>query len=158
MASVCWSLQCLISALTQGARVVSCSGSLVQSCCGEGGALQTEITGLCGELSPCSGHTGFAPLTGVCSPRLHCSGSRLLCMERALHGVRFQFLGTPLKRGLGWACVLCLPRPSSSGCQELDGRTLPGCRAPYPLHCPSLSFRAGQSGACSLCLFSGAGL
>ena len=55
--------------------MVSCLGSLVQSCCGEGGALQTNVTGVCGEHSQCSGHTGFAPLTGVCFPRLHCAGS-----------------------------------------------------------------------------------
>ena len=47
--------------------MVSCSGSLVQSCCGEGGALQTDIA-VRGEPSPCSGHTGFTPLTGVCFP------------------------------------------------------------------------------------------
>ena len=69
--------------------MVSCLGSLVQSRCGEGGALQTDLTGLCGEHSQCSGHTGFAPLMGVCSPRLYCSGSRLLSRERALRGVDF---------------------------------------------------------------------
>ena len=77
----------------------------------------------------------------VCFPHLHCSGSRLLYRERALSCVRFQFSGSPQKRGLCWACVLCLPR-SSSGRQELDGRTLPGCGAPNPLRGPSLSFRA----------------
>ena len=50
------------------------------------------------------------------------------------------------------------PNPSSSGSQELDGCTLPGCSAPSPLRGPSLSFHARQSGACTLCLFSGAGL
>ena len=44
--------------------MVSCLGSLVQSCCGEGGALQTNVTGMCGEHSQCSGHTGFAPAHG----------------------------------------------------------------------------------------------
>ena len=34
------------------------------------------------------------------------------------------------------------PGPSSSGTQDLDGRTLPGCSAPSPLHGPSLSFHA----------------
>ena len=131
--------------------MVSCSGSLVQSCCGEGGALQADIA-VCGEPSQRSGHTGFARLTGVCSPRLRCSGSRLLCRERALRCVRFQFSGTSQKRGLGWASVLYLPRPSSSGSQGLDGRPLPGCGAPSPLRGPSLSFQ------CALCLFSGAGL
>ena len=33
-------------------------GSLVQSCCGEGGTLQTNNTGVC---SQCLSHTGFAP-------------------------------------------------------------------------------------------------
>ena len=54
---------------------------------------------------------GLPPLTGVCFPCLHCSGSRLLYRERALSWVRFQFSGTPQKRGLGWACILCLPQP-----------------------------------------------
>ena len=82
------------------------------------------------------------PCSRVCvlSP-LHCSGSRLLYMEPALHCTRFQFSGSPQKGGLCCACVLCLPQPSSSGSQELDGRTLPGCRAPSPLCGPSLSFR-----------------
>ena len=48
--------------------MVSCLGSFVQSCCGEGGALQTGIT-VCGEHSQCSSHTGFAPAHGyVVSP------------------------------------------------------------------------------------------
>ena len=42
--------------------------SLVQSCCGEGGALPTDIA-VCGEHSPCSGHTGSAPVQGcLCFP------------------------------------------------------------------------------------------
>ena len=55
--------------------------------------------------------------------------------------------------------VFCaFPDPSSSGHQELEERTLPGCGTPSPLHGPSLSFSADQLGACALCLFSGAGL
>ena len=42
-------------------------GSLVQSCCGEGGTLQTNISGVCGECSQCLGHTGFAPAHGMCA-------------------------------------------------------------------------------------------
>ena len=42
-------------------------GSLVQSCYGGGGTLQTNITGVCGECSQCLGHTGFAPAHGVCA-------------------------------------------------------------------------------------------
>ena len=123
--------------------MVSCSGSLVPSRCGEGGALQTGVAGVCGAHSQCSGHTGFAPARGVCFPCLPCSGSRLLSVLRAPSCVRFQFSGTPQKCSLSWARVLCLPRPSSSGSQELDGRSLPGCSASYPLLGPSLSFPRG---------------
>ena len=91
----------------------------------------------------------------VCLPLtahvLHCSGSRLLYMEPALSCVRFQFWGTPKKRRLGWACVLCLPRPSSSGSKELDGRALPRSSAPSPLRGPSLSFRVRWLGAPCVC-------
>ena len=152
LTSVCRSLQCLISALTQ-AEVVSCLGSLVQSCCEEGGALQTNVTGVCAEHSQCSGHTGFAPAHAwrVCFPRLHCSGSRLLYMEWALSCLQFQFSGTLQKRRLGWACVLCLPWPSSSGSHELDECTLPRYRAPYPLRSPSLNFHTRLLGAPCVC-------
>ena len=120
-----WSLQCLISALTQAGGDGLLFRLLVPSRCGEG---------------------------GCCFPRLLCSGSRLLYMERALRCVWFQFLGIPQKRGLGCTCVLCLPRPSGSGSQELDRRTLPGCGVPSPLRVPSPSPRPRRSGACALCL------
>ena len=73
-----------ISALTQaggGDLLLRFAGS-VQSCCGEGGALQTDISGLCGEQSHCSRRTGFAPAHGcVLSP------STLLRLPAALYGV-----------------------------------------------------------------------
>ena len=127
------------------AEVVSCSGSLVQSRCGDRGVLHTDIA-VCGEPSQCSGHTGFAPLSGrVCFPRPHCSGSRLPYMEQALSCVRFQFSGTPQKHRLGCACILCLPCPSSSGSQELDERALPGAVRLLPSTVPaSVSSLAGQ--------------
>ena len=46
--------------------MVTYLGSLVQLCCGEGGTLQTNISGMCGECLHCLGHTGFAPASGVC--------------------------------------------------------------------------------------------
>ena len=54
------SLQCLISTLAQagGGDLSFRFASSVQSCYGEGGALQTDIA-VCGLHSPCSGHTGF---------------------------------------------------------------------------------------------------
>ena len=145
--------------------MVSHSGSLVHSCCREGGALQADIA-VCGEHSQCSGHSGFAPLTAVCSPRLRCSGSQLLYMERALRCMRFQFSGLPQKRGLACACVLCLPRPSSSGSQELDGRTLPVRCAfsppppqpqfpPAPVRCMHLVFSRDPPSGCRPSRISG---
>ena len=69
--------------------MVSCLGLLVQLCCREGGALQTNITGVCVEDPQCSGHTGFAPACSVCFPSLHCSVSRLLSRGWALSCVHF---------------------------------------------------------------------
>ena len=47
--------------------MVTYLGSLVQLCSGEGGTLQTNITGMCGECSQCLGRTGFAPAHGICA-------------------------------------------------------------------------------------------
>ena len=44
--------------------MVTYLGSLIQWCCGDGGALQTNIPGVC---SQCPGRTGFAPAHGVCA-------------------------------------------------------------------------------------------
>ena len=73
-------------------------------------------------------------------PRLHCSGPRLLCsgtkagpVLRALprsEPLRFRFSGTPQRRRLGWACILCTPqvRAAQAPC---------ACRA----HCPRWAVR-----------------
>ena len=67
--SVCWSLQCLISTLTQkGWWWTLFLGSLVQSCCGEGGTLQTNNTGVCLQ---CLSHIGPAPTHGACTLPAH---------------------------------------------------------------------------------------
>ena len=99
--------------------MVSCLGSLVQSCCGEGGTLQTNITGVCGECSQCLCHTKFARTHGLCAFPVYtaqapgCSaGGRgwgyLGCMHfpglsHSGSGSWVQHKGT-----VGWACVLCL--------------------------------------------------
>ena len=98
--------------------MVTYLGSLVQLCCEEGGTLQTNITGCVGSALSVS-----APPVCPHSQRgyfhgLHCSGSRLLCWELSEVGpglralprskpLRFRFSGTPQRRRLGWACVLC---------------------------------------------------
>ena len=76
---VCWSLQCLISALTQGGQWWTLFlGSLVQSCCGEGGMLQTNNTGACLQ---CLSHSGPAPAHGTCALPAH-TGQVLGCSTR----------------------------------------------------------------------------
>ena len=99
--------------------MVTFLGSLVQSCCGERGTLQTKNTGVCGECSPCLSHTGFAPAHGVCAfpvytaQILGCSARELSEAGPGLHALprskplRFRFSGTPQRHRLGWACVLC---------------------------------------------------
>ena len=99
--------------------MVTYLGSLVQLCCGEGGTLQTNITGVCGECSQCLGHTGFAPTHGACAFPVYtaqasgCSAGELSKVGPGLRALprskllRFRFLGTPQRHILGWACVLC---------------------------------------------------
>ena len=55
------SLRCLLSALTQagGGDLLFRFARSVQSCCGEGGALQADVA-VCGEHSPCSGQAATA--------------------------------------------------------------------------------------------------
>ena len=66
--SLCFSFFCLLvsSALTQRARwwTLFFLGSLVQSCCGEGGMLQTNNSDV---RLQCLSHTGSAPAHGACS-------------------------------------------------------------------------------------------
>ena len=98
--------------------MVTFLGSLVQSCCEEGGTRQTSITGCVGSARSVS-----APPVCPHSQRgyfhgLHCSGSRLLCWELSEVGpglsalprsksLRSRYLSTPQRCRLGWACILC---------------------------------------------------
>ena len=97
--------------------MVTYLGSLVQLCCGEGGALQTNILVCGGSARSAWATLGFRCSRHVCFPSLHCSGSRLLCRELSkvgpgLHALprsnllRFRFSGTPQRHRLGWACDL----------------------------------------------------
>ena len=67
--------------------------------------------------------------------------------------MQFQFLGIPQKRRFGCACVLCLPQPERLR-QPVAWAHSPQVWCIFSLRCPSVR----QSGACGLCLFSGAGL
>ena len=106
--------------------MVTYLSSFFQLCCGEGGTLQTNITGMCGECLQCMDHTGFAPAHGgMCFPGLHCSGPSCSAGELSKLGpafctlprsnlLRFRFSGTPQRHRLGWACILCPPQVLAS--------------------------------------------
>ena len=94
-------------------------GSLVQLCFGEGGTLQTNITGVCGECPQCLGHTGFVLAHSVCAFPVYtaqapdCSAGELskvslgLCAFPRSKPLRVRFLGTPQRHRFGYSCVLC---------------------------------------------------
>ena len=106
-------------------EVVSCSGSLVLSC-----------TGRVGAAFPI--YTAQAPGCSIWSMPCVACGSSFWIFHKSVDSV---------------APALCaFPSLSSSGIQELDRCTLPGCGAPSPLRGPSLSLHPCQSGACILCL------
>ena len=122
--SVCKSLQCLISALTQGGK----GGNLFRFTCSVvlwGGRntankyrWQTNIAGVCGESPQCLGHTGFAPAHGVCAFRVYtaqapgCSAGELSKAGPGLRALprstplRFRLSGTPQWHRVSWTCVL----------------------------------------------------
>ena len=100
--------------------MLSCLGSLVQSRCGEGGALQTDIA-VCGEHSPCSGHTGFAPYRGVCAFPVYTAqapGCSIWSRPCVACGSSFQILHKSMDSVGPAFCAF--PGQSSSGSQELD--------------------------------------
>ena len=112
-------------------------GSLVHSCCGEGGTLQTNITGVCGECSQCLRHTGFAPAHGVCAFPVYTvqtpGYSARNCLRWALGCAHFPGLShsgsgswdsTKAQSWLGLPFVP-FPGPSSSGDRVLGERSLP---------------------------------
>ena len=98
--------------------MVTFLGSLVQSCSGEGGTLQTNITGVCGECLQCFSCTGFAPAHSVYTFMVYTSqalgSSARNCLRWALGCMHFPGLshsgsGSRVlhKGAVGWACVLC---------------------------------------------------
>ena len=120
MASLCRSLQCLLSTLTQA---------------GGGGLLfrfASSVTLRGGRGTAFPVYAAQAPSCSIWSMPCAARSSS----PRVFH--KSADLAAPV------SCAF--PGPSSLGSQELDGRTLPGCGAPSPLRCPSLSFRLRQSG------------
>ena len=87
----------------------------------------------------CSGHTGFAPLTGVCAFPVYpaqAPGCSIWSVPCIACGSSFWVLHKSEDSAVPAFCAF--PGLSSSGSQELDGCTLPGCGAPSPFRGPSL--------------------
>ena len=117
--------------------MVTYLGSLVQCCCGEGGTLQTNTTGMCGECSQCLGHTGFAPAHGVCAFLVYtaqapgCSAGELskagpeFCAPPRSKPLSFRFSGTPQRQTRLGLCCVPFPGLSISGDEVLGKHTLP---------------------------------
>ena len=112
-------------------------GSLVQLCCGDGGILQTNTTGTCGECLQWMDHTGFTRAQGsMCFLELlaqspGCSARALSQVSPAFHALPsfkvLGFLGALQGHRPGWA-VHFVPFPglSRSGDWVLGKRTVPG--------------------------------
>ena len=86
--------------------VITFLGSLVQSCCGEGGMLQTNHWHVLAVSQP---HWVCPHSQRVCFPCLHCLGSRLLCQELSEAGpglyalprskpLKIKYSGSPQRR------------------------------------------------------------
>ena len=124
--------------------MVSRLGSLVQSCCGEGGALQTNVTGLCvGRTCSVPATPGLPPFMGVCFPRLHCSGSRLLYLEGpcVACGSSSRVLHKSVDSVGPAFCVF--PAREAQAARSLTGALSPGAMRLFPsAGSPSLNFCA----------------
>ena len=102
----------------------------------------------------------------VCFPRLHCSGSRLLCREWALSCVHIPDLNRSgsgslvLHKGadLVGPAFCAFPGSSSSGDHLLGEHTLFRCIESYHLPDPSHSVSWCTRLWCAVCLFWGADL
>ena len=137
--SVCRSLQCLISDLTQGGE----GGLLFRLTCsvvlwGGRNIANKYHRGVWGVLTVSRPHRVCPCSWRVCFPSLHCSGFRLLCREQALGCMHFSGSGSRVFHkstdSVGRAFVP-FHDPSSSGDQVLGEHTVLMCGASY--HLPS---------------------
>ena len=154
--------------------MVTYLGSLFRLCCGEGGAMQTNITGVCGECSQCFGHTGFAPAHSMCAfpvdtaqapgcsaNELSKAGPELRALPRS-KSLRFRFSGTPQRHTRLGLRFVPFPGLNSSSDQVLGECTLPAvwCILSPPWS-QSLGFLGTQQECClrcGMCLLWGADL
>ena len=109
-----------------------------------------------------------------CFHGLHCSGSGLLCRELSEAGpglpalsrskpLRFRFSGTPQRRRLSWACVLCPSQVRAAQVTRCLASTIARSWRLHLIASPGPASRfSGLQGAlllrCAMCLFWGADL
>ena len=137
MASVCWSLQCLISALTQaggGGLLFSFPWSVVlQGGRGTADKSQWRVWGALTVFWP----YWVCPHSRVCAFPIYTSqapGCSIWSGPCIACGPSFRVVHKSADSVVPAFCAF--PGPSSSGSQQLDGRTLPGC-AFSPLSVPA---------------------
>ena len=137
VSSVCKSLQCLISALTRGGKGGHLFRLTVQLCWGEGGNLQTNITGMLGSV--CSAWTmlGLPRPKAACTFWVHTAQAPGYS-ERGLSQVGPAFYVLPRSKPLRflgalqghrprWAvCFVPFPGPTCSGNRVLGKHIVPG--------------------------------
>ena len=146
--SVCKSLPCLISTLTQGGRGdhlfrLTCSVVLWE---GRNTANKYHWC-VWGVLTVSGPHWVCSHSQHVCFRGLHFSGSRLLFRELSEAGpgwcarprsksLRFRFSGTPQRHRLSWACILC---PSQIRAAQVTRFLVSMGTVTYCLPCPCCS-------------------
>ena len=171
--SVCKSLQCLMSALHKEAKVITNSGSLVQLCCREGGTMQTNITGMCGECLQCGATLGMSEPKVACASWVY-TAQVLSCSARVLSQVgpafhapprskQLRFSHTPKGTDLDGLCILCPSRVQAAQMTRSLASALSyvGHASYSPRWFQPLSFPGvprEPSLRCAVCLFWGSDL
>ena len=117
--------------------MVSYLGSVVQFSPAAGrAALQADVA-VCGEHSPCSGHTGFAPYRAVCAFPVYTAqvpGCSVWSGPCVVCGSSFRVL----HKSAGSVAPACCVFPGLSAPGSLGlGRPLPGRGAPFPSAAPA---------------------
>ena len=129
--------------------MVSCSGSQVQSCCGEGGALQTDIC-VWGALAAFRPHW-VCPCSQVCAFPIYtaqapsCSIWSGPCVA---YGSSFRVLHTSADSVAPMLCAF--PALAAQAARSLTGALSPGAARLLPSVSPTSASACG--GACALCL------
>ena len=166
--SVCWSLQCLISTLTQGGG----GGHLFRLTCSVvlwGGRGTANKCPWCvwGVLAVSLPHWVCPRSRRVCFPGLHCSGSRLLCREQALGYMHFASLSCSgsgsrvLHKGTDSVGPAFCALPRSEQLRRFASAVTPGAGSCITSPSQPLGFLGGSGRArlrCAVCLLWGAEL